>query len=147
MEKLKIYMDNCCYNRPFDDQSQQRICLETEAKLFIQADIRANKYLMVWSYMLDIENKYNPYNEKRNAIEPWKKLAAEYCQPSDDILSRGEKIMALGIRPNDALHLSCAINNGCDYFITTDRVLLNKNIASIKIRNPIDFIRETEGQP
>jgi len=35
-DKLKLYLDNCCLNRPFDDQIQQRIYLETEAKLFIQ---------------------------------------------------------------------------------------------------------------
>jgi len=28
---VKIYLDNCCYNRPFDDQSQQRIFEETNA--------------------------------------------------------------------------------------------------------------------
>ncbi len=33
---MKIYMDNCCYNRPYDDQSQIRIHLETDAKLYIQ---------------------------------------------------------------------------------------------------------------
>lgn len=31
---MKIYLDNCCYNRPYDDQSQVRIQLETQAKLF-----------------------------------------------------------------------------------------------------------------
>lgn len=33
---MKIYMDNCCYNRPYDDQTHIRIHLETEAKLHIQ---------------------------------------------------------------------------------------------------------------
>jgi len=31
---MKIYLDNCSYNRPFDDQSQMKIRLETEAKLY-----------------------------------------------------------------------------------------------------------------
>lgn len=30
---MKIYLDNGCFNRPFDDQSRIRIMLETEAKL------------------------------------------------------------------------------------------------------------------
>ena len=144
MGKLKIYLDNCCYNRPFDDQSQQKIRLETEAKLFIQADIRAKKYLMVWSYMLDIENRDNPYDEKRNAIQPWKGFASEYCPSSYDVLLTGKAFMAHGIKPNDALHLSCAVKSGCDYFITTDSGLLKKDIPNISIINPIDFIREAE---
>jgi len=29
---MKVYLDNCSYNRPFDDQSQMRIYLETQSK-------------------------------------------------------------------------------------------------------------------
>lgn len=70
---MKIYLDNCCYNRPFDDQSQIRIHLETQAKLYIQSKIREGTYDLVWSYILDYENGKNPYEEKRLAIAPWKK--------------------------------------------------------------------------
>jgi len=37
--KTSVYLDNCCYNRPFDDQSQVRIELETKTKLYIQDKI------------------------------------------------------------------------------------------------------------
>ena len=37
---LRIYLDNCCYNRPYDDQSQIRISLEAQAKIFIQNAVR-----------------------------------------------------------------------------------------------------------
>ena len=37
MDKIKVYLDNCSYNRPFDDQKQLRISLETQAKLYIQS--------------------------------------------------------------------------------------------------------------
>ena len=47
---MKIYLDNCCYNRPFDDQSQMKIHLETQAKLYIQRQIRDGVYDLVWSY-------------------------------------------------------------------------------------------------
>jgi hypothetical protein len=30
---MKIYLDNCCLNRPFDDLSQDRVYLEAEAIL------------------------------------------------------------------------------------------------------------------
>lgn len=38
---MRVYLDNCCYNRPFDSQTQLRVRLETEAKLAIQALMRA----------------------------------------------------------------------------------------------------------
>jgi len=33
---MKLYLDNCCFNRPFDDQTQLKIQLETQAKLAVQ---------------------------------------------------------------------------------------------------------------
>jgi len=51
METPKIYLDNCSLNRPFDNQAQMKIRLETEAKLYIQANIREGKYSLVWSFM------------------------------------------------------------------------------------------------
>ncbi len=50
---MRIYLDNCCFNRPFDDQSQLRIRIETEAKLYVQDLIRQGTLTLVWSYILD----------------------------------------------------------------------------------------------
>ena len=30
---MRVYLDNCCYNRPFDDQAQIKVLLETLAKM------------------------------------------------------------------------------------------------------------------
>jgi len=94
--------------------------------------------------MLDYENNDNPYEEKRNAILPWKGIANDYCPSSADVLLLGREMMKHEIKSKDALHIACAIISGCEYFITTDNRLANKTIASIRIVNPIDFIRETE---
>ncbi len=58
---MRIYLDNCIFNRPFDDQRQIRIRLETEAKLYIQNMIANNLLELAWSYILDFENSQNPY--------------------------------------------------------------------------------------
>jgi len=68
INNMKIYLDNCCFNRPFDDQSQLRIRLESEAKLKIQEDIRAGIHELVWSYILDYENSRNPFQERARQI-------------------------------------------------------------------------------
>jgi hypothetical protein len=146
-EMLKIYLDNCCYNRPFDDQSQMKIRLETEAKLYVQACIRDGIYSLCWSFALDYENSMNPFEEKRNAIIPWKKISDDVCPPSEAVRSRGKTIMGLGVRELDALHIACAIERNCDCFITTDKGILNKSIEGIQIINPIDFVREMEDLP
>lgn len=29
---MRVYLDNCCFNRPYDSRSQMRVPLETQAK-------------------------------------------------------------------------------------------------------------------
>jgi predicted nucleic acid-binding protein len=144
MEVPKIYLDICSFNRPFDSQMQLRIRMETEAKLFIQANVRDGKYSLCWSFMLDYENSKSPYEEKRSMISLWKEISSDFCSQSESVLSLGMKIMEHGIKNNDALHIACAIKQNCEYFITTDDRLTNKDVEGIKIINPIDFVRATE---
>ena len=146
MPKKKVYLDNCTYNRPFDDKAHLSIYMEAEAKLKIQEDIRNGIYELVWSYMNEYENDDNPYDEKREAISAWRLLAVHECIPSERILERGKQIQNMAVKPKDSLNLACAIESGCHCFITTDKSLLRKAglISEIEIINPIDFIRKTE---
>lgn len=139
-------MDHCAYNRPFDDQKNIKNQLETSAKLHIQEQIKKGKYDLVWSYMSDFENNNNPNVENRKAIQLWENLAKYKCKSSEAILIQGDKIKKTGIRANDALHIACAIESKCKYFITTDTGLINKKIEEIQIVNPIDFVCRMEGQ-
>ncbi|MEQ8171367.1 MAG: PIN domain protein, partial [Candidatus Eremiobacterota bacterium] len=72
---MRIYLDNCCFNRPFDNQIPIRIKLETEAKLYIQEEVINGSIELVWSYILEYENSQNPFEYRRNAINLWKKIA------------------------------------------------------------------------
>jgi hypothetical protein len=76
-KNMKIYFDNCSFNRPFDDQSSMRVKLEAEAKLFIQEKIIIGKLQLIWSQILEYENMQNPFVERRNAIIEWKQIATE----------------------------------------------------------------------
>jgi hypothetical protein len=138
---MRIYLDQCAYNRPFDDQSNIRNQLETTAKLYIQEQIRQGKYDLVWSYMSDLENGNNPNLENKNSIQLWENVAKYKCKSSENILAKGKQIEQNKIRPNDALHIACAIESQCKYFITTDDGLINKGLNEIIIINPIDFTR------
>ena len=141
---MKVYLDNCAYNRPFDDKEQLTIEMEAAAKLHIQDEIRSGKYDLVWSYMNEYENNDNPYEDKREAIKVWEKIAKQVCAPNDSILARGEEMQKAKVKPKDSLHISCAIESGCEYFITTDIPLLKKQalFSELKIINPIDFVRK-----
>ena len=141
---MLLYLDNCCFNRPFDDQSQLRISLETQAKLFVQQEIVAGRFSLIWSYVLEYENSKNPFETHRDSILGWKDVAVKTIVESEEIISFGEKLMERGVKLYDALHVSCAFAGGCDSFLTVDKLLLNKNIDEIRICNPIDFVRELE---
>jgi len=52
---MKIYLDTCCLNRPFDDQSQERIRLETEAMMIILARLSRKEWTWLGSQALEIE--------------------------------------------------------------------------------------------
>lgn len=141
---MKIYMDNCCFNRPFDDQSQLRIKLESEAKLKIQEEIRAGRLEMVWSYIIDYENSKNPFAERKKQIVVWKKYAIVDIQENPEIIEKANSLSRKGMRKMDSLHIACAIYSQCDYFLTTDDKVLKKSgiIEEINIVDPFGFIKE-----
>lgn len=141
---MLIYLDNCCFNRPFDDQSQLRIRLEAEAKLHIQEDVRAGRYQLVWSYLLDYENGRNPFRERREQIAKWRCYATSDIAVSDALLSQAEHLGRLGLRNIDALHIACALQAGATCFLTTDDGILKKAnlIQGLRVLDPIAFIKE-----
>lgn len=80
---VRVYLDNCCLNLPFDDQRQIRVRLEAEAALFILEQIRIGTLELVWSYMIDFENTANPFDEQRTTISSWRQYAASFRRPID----------------------------------------------------------------
>ena len=141
---MRIYLDNCCFNRPFDNQNQLKIHLETQAKLYIQAQIKQGIYDLVWSYILEYENQMNPFEERKESIIKWKNIAKFKVIENEEIIQFAENLNKKGIKPKDALHIACAINSKCEYFLTTDRLLLNKVVPEIRIINPMQFVMEEE---
>lgn len=139
---MRVYLDNCCFNRPFDDQSQTRIKLESEAKLHIQKKIIDKEVEMVWSYILEYENDFNPYEERKNAIKSWKDHAAVDMEETDQIVNLAKELLNFKIKSKDALHLACAVKSKCKYFLTTDDVLIKKLrlYKQISVINPLNFI-------
>lgn len=113
---MRLYLDNCCFNRPFDDQSIAKNRLETEAVLIIQERILNREYELVWSYVLEYENSRNPYVAKRNDIRKWRALSACITEPDSVILDIAKSLKSYGIKAMDALHIACAVCSECDYF-------------------------------
>ncbi len=142
---MKLYLDNCCFNRPFDDQSNIRIRIEAEAKLRIQEDIRSGLYALVWSYIMDYENGRNPFLERKEQIALWSEYSVNDVGEDNEVLRIARLLNDKGIKKLDSLHIACAIAAKADYFLTTDKGILKKAmfVNDIKIIDPIGFIMET----
>ncbi len=142
--KRRIYLDNCCFNRPYDDQSQLMVRLETLAKLQIQSRVADGTLDLVWSYVQKYENSRNPFEAKRRAIARWEQLSAAFVEESEAIVAAATRIAATGVKATDALHVACAIEGGCGHFITTDKRLLKYRDERVVVCSPIEFINLTE---
>ncbi len=144
---MKVYLDNCCYNRPYDDQSYMSISLEAQAKLHIQDAIRKNQIELVTSYMLVYENGQNPYEMRKNAITEFiENHTAVYVSDAkkEEVIRKATDIMKTGVKYKDACHVACALMAECEYFLTTDRRLLKYKTDELEMMNPLDFIRVLE---
>ncbi len=134
MSRMRIYLDMCCFNRPYDDQTQSRVHLEAEAKLLIQQKVRDGECGLLWSSTLDYECHNNPYEEHRLAIEKWRQVAERIVMATEDVISTARRFAAQGIGNYDALHVASAIVGEADLFVTTDDRLLKK------IRGNVDLL-------
>jgi len=140
---MKVYLDNCCFNRPFDDQRQTRIRIEAEAKLDIQSRILTSELELVWSYIVDYENEANPFEDRKEAIRAWRAHAVANVEETPGILSAAEQLVALGLKSKDALHVACAISAECKCFLTTDDEILKRadDVRDVEILDPTDLLR------
>ena len=141
---FKIYFDNCCYNRPFDNQKDLVIKTETQAKMFIQSLVKYKTVELVYSSISVQEITDSPFEENSRSILDFIENNAKYYISKDNnetAVSLTEEIMGTGIKLKDASHTACAILAKCDYLITTDKRLLKYQDNRIKIINPIDFLK------
>lgn len=146
---MRVYLDMCCYNRPYDDQSQIKVSLETQAKLHIQDQIQKGRFELVVSYMLRYECGQNPYEMRRKAIMQFVDThTAAYVglERKEKIEFMAAEIMNTGIKFKDACHLASAIYAQCSYFISTDKRLLRYQTDRIRLVTPIEFVAETEDE-
>jgi len=132
---MVVYLDMCCMKRPFDDQSQPRIRLESEAVLSLLAAESASLQF-VRSAALWLENEQNPLPVRASRVRRW--LGAS--RPTIDaavIVSRVGALMDQGLKNFDALHVASAEVAGADLLATCD----DRLIAAARRAGPLIHVR------
>lgn len=126
---MRIYLDNCCLQRPFDDQTQPRIRVETEAVLAVLASVQAGDVSMMSSEALEYEVSRIPNEVRRNEVMAILALADERIEINDAVEALAESLESRGIRSMDAVHLALASSAKADFFSTCDDKLLRNSQA------------------
>ena len=143
---MRIYLDNCCYNRLFDDRSQIRNYLEREAILIIMQKAFDNELQIIGSDILKVEMSKIRNEDKRNDVEGlYHALVAGSVSATCEVSQRAVQIReASNIRSFDSLHLASA-EIGADVLLTTDMKFLKNSqriSTRIAVKNPIEFLME-----
>lgn len=144
---MRIYLDVCCLNRPFDDQAQDRIHLEAEAILAVLNYSRMSGWSVIGSEAIDFEIGRMPDHDKRLKVRILSTLHDVYVKVDSGVERRAMELKQVGLKALDALHVSCAERAKAEIFLTTDDQLLSKalqykRILKVRIENPLRWVTE-----
>jgi len=145
MKKLKVYLDNCCLNRPFDDLSNDIVRLESEAILTIIDRCEKGYWDFSSSDVLFDEISRLADNVKKQKILLLCQSASLNIELTEEIIARAKELERFGVKSYDALHAASAEYGNADVFLTTDHRLinaLNRAKVKIKIENPLVWLVE-----
>ena len=123
---MRIYLDNCCLQRPLDDQTHPRIRVETEAVFVVLAAVRAGEQSLLGSEALEYEVGRIPDEARRTEVLSVLALATEHLQATDAIEALALTFEQQGVRAMDAIHLALASTAKADFFCTCDDKLFRK---------------------
>lgn len=143
---MKIYLDVCCLNRPLDDQTQDRIHLESEAIIAILKHIELKDWVWISSSVVLFEINQTPNPDRKYRLLRICDQASQIVRLDEKIYTTAEKLKGIGFKSYDALHLACAQRANVDVFLSTDDKLIKKatakNLISVKVANPLAWLQE-----
>ena len=144
---MKLYLDNCCYNRPYDDQTQEKIHMEGEAILTIINRCKQNMNEIIGSPVLDLEIDQIDDIEKREKVKNfYDQTITKKVDYTIKILERVRELSEqTNVRTLDRFHLSFAEISEVDILLTTDTKFekaCSKLNLKIKIMNPLKYLME-----
>lgn len=123
---MRIYLDNCCLQRPLDNQTQPRIRVETEAVFAVLTAVQAKEVSLCKSEVLLFEIGRIPDEARRAESLSMLSLANEFLSVTDAVEALAMSFEEQGLSALDALHLACASEAKVDFFCTCDDRLFRK---------------------
>jgi hypothetical protein len=143
---MRLYIDLNCFNRPFDDQRQERIRRETEAVFAILNRIIDGKDTLIWSWVMSFENAKHPKPDRRDEIALWESRAELVIPLNAGVEERTRQLKDQGMPSLDAAHLASAETGEVDVFITCDDPVVRRARRiklGLRVLNPVAYWNET----
>ncbi len=140
---MRVYLDTSVFHRPFDDQTQAKIFLETQATILIFQAVESRQIELIVSEVLEYEISRNPKQEQTLFVLTYFRFTIHKQTLTKAIKDRAKKLQESGVKALDALHIASAEDANCAYMLTCDRRLINRcTNLTISVLNPVDFILE-----
>ena len=142
---MRLYIDLNCFNRPFDDQRQERVRQETEAVFGILNRVVDGKDTLIWSWVISFENAQHPRPDRRDEIALWKNRAASLIALSAGIKERARQLEEQEMPALDATHLASAEAGGADVFVTCDDDIMRRARRlklGLRVVNPVAYWKQ-----
>ena len=137
---MRLYLDNNVMIRPFDDQRQGRVWIETLAFSLVLSMIENGEAELIVSEVHRLENSAAPDVFRRNWVDQVLSLAAVNAPVSELMKERAKELELIGLTPLDALHVSSAELSKADYFLTCDDRLAKRYKGKMPVMSPPQFI-------
>jgi predicted nucleic acid-binding protein len=144
-----IYLDVCCLNRPFDDQTQERIRLEAEAVRLILERCQSGEWQLLGSEVIDEELEQTPIEDRKEQMKLCVSSATIKINGTELLRNRAIEIVRLGFKAFDASHIAFAEAGNADVLITTDDRMLRLarrhiDLLQVRVENPLIWMMEVE---
>lgn len=142
---MLLYLDLNCFNRLFDDQSQDRIAREAAAVFSVLHRIVDGIDHLAWSAVLEFENSQHPLIDRRTEIARWAHRAVVNVAISDRVSARAQTLTEAGFGALDAAHVACAEVAACDCLLTCDDRLMRRARRvqlAVHVQNPVEYLEE-----
>jgi len=131
------------WKRPFDEQTQDRVYIESEIILSVIAKCETGE----WRLLISEALKFELSNDKD--VERSEFITALFCEGNDifpitdEIKQRAAKFQNRGVKLFDSLHLATAEHANADALLTVDDQFVNsakRTDSRVKVVNPINFM-------
>lgn len=146
---MKIYLDVCCLNRPFDDQGQVRVREESEAIVQIIQRVVAGEWTHVSSDVVTLELEAMPDAMRRAQVEVLLSSVQSIIRLTMPVFRRAAELQRFSLKIEDSLHVAAAEAGGADVMLSCDDSVCRKAIryrrqVRVRVANPVKWLEENE---